>query len=551
MSGLLDWLSSSNPAPGAFESVPKRMNTDAAWQLQKPQTAPPASLNFIDALVRGRPNAYSRYLDQIAEANKPSAAALARRAEFDALPTWQKPFVAANDLARFFGDAFSFGFADKMEAKTEAALTGETYAQRLAKQQRETQAVRDMAGPTALPLELAGNVLTGGALAKNGLTLAGRYGTGALPGVKGLLARSGLIATEGAGYGALDAAGHDKDIGEGALFGLFLGGGGNAVVEPVVAGARKLSSVRQAAGDLISAGVEKVTNAFRSGDNGLKTLASRSTKIYDPPSKPARPFELDYPDGPRADAAGRLLEDIDGQPFTGKRVVGRRVVGGEDVSLLPSEYDAVAEATIGSVPQAVAAGALPGKAVGRYREGYSPDGSPERNIAVLNTLSPDEATKVTAHEMGHMFDSLAREWATDPKANIPAGARSELNFVYNDLNNPDLNMDRLRGFDVEGTPRKVYKGYKPENSGYKKGAESDAELLAEFARAYMADPNYVKTVAPKAAKWWRSRVNPHPLFRNIIQFNSLAAALAPVGLMGYLAEQQGEQQAKPPSPSAL
>ncbi|MGI6854463.1 hypothetical protein [Mesorhizobium sp. 1B3] len=78
--------------------------------------------------------------------------------------------------------------------------------------------------------------------------------------------------------------------------------------------------------------------------------------------------------------------------------------------------------------------------------------------------------------------------------------------------------------------------YKPEKLGYKPGPEADAELAAELGRAYLADPNYVKTVAPKAAKWWRERVNTHPLFKDIIQFNSLAAALAPVGLMGYLAE---------------
>lgn len=277
------------------------------------------------------------------------------------------------------------------------------------------------------------------------------------------------------------------------------------------------------------------------GGKSMKTPASRSSNIYDPPAKPARPFELDYPEGAKADDTGRLLEDIDGQPLSAEGVVGRRMVGGTDVPLPPSEYVAVTEATIGSRPQAVAAGALPRGAVGKYREGYAPDGSPERDIYLLNTLSPDKATKVTAHEMGHMFDSLARKWAKDPNANIPAGAKSELNFVYNDLNNPDLNNDRLRGFDVEGRPRKVYKGYKPEHSGYNKGPDSDAELIAEFARAYMADPNYVKTVAPKAAKWWRSRVNSHPSFRNLIQFNSLAGALAPVGLMGYLASQQDEQ----------
>lgn len=282
------------------------------------------------------------------------------------------------------------------------------------------------------------------------------------------------------------------------------------------------------------AGLAPIAGDF--AGKGIKKLASRSVNIYAPPVKPARAFELDYPSGAKADETGRLLEDVDGRPLTAERVVGRRAVGGEDVPLLPSEHDAVTEAAIGSRPAAVEAKALPRGSVGTYVEGYSPTGDPERDVYVLKTLPPEKKDMVVAHEMGHMFDSLAREWKSDPKANIPKAARSELNFVYNDLNNPDLNMARQRGVDVERTPRKVYKGYKPEKLGYKSGPEADAELAAELGRAYLADPNYVKTVAPKAAKWWRERVNPHPLFKDIIQFNSLAAALAPVGLMGYLAE---------------
>ncbi|MGI6854464.1 hypothetical protein [Mesorhizobium sp. 1B3] len=203
------------------------------------------------------------------------------------------------------------------------------------------------------------------------------------------------------------------------------------------------------------AGLAPIAGDF--AGKGIKKLASRSVSVYAPPVKPARAFELDYPSGAKADETGRLLEDVDGRPLTAERVVGRRAVGGEDVPLPPSQYDAVTEATIGSRPEAVEARALPRGTVGAYRERYSPTGDPERDIYVLKTLPPEKKDMVTAHEMGHMFDSLAREWKSDPKANIPKGARSELNFVYNDLNNPDLNMARQRGVDFERTPRKVYK----------------------------------------------------------------------------------------------
>lgn len=63
----------------------------------------------------------------------------------------------------------------------------------------------------------------------------------AVPGVTGTVARSGLAAVEGAGYGALNASGHDQDIGEGALMGAIFGGAGNAAGEAVATGARKVA----------------------------------------------------------------------------------------------------------------------------------------------------------------------------------------------------------------------------------------------------------------------------------------------------------------------
>lgn len=46
----------------------------------------------------------------------------------------------------------------------------------------------------------------------------------------------------------------------------------------------------------------------------------------------------------------------------------------------------------------------------------------------------------------------------------------------------------------------------------------------------MADPNYIKTLAPKTAARIREFVNNNPRLNKIIQFNGIAAA--PVGLAG-------------------
>ena len=62
----------------------------------------------------------------------------------------------------------------------------------------------------------------------------------------------------------------------------------------------------------------------------------------------------------------------------------------------------------------------------------------------------------------------------------------------------------------------------PEYYGYSHEM-ADYELAAELLRAYMVDPNYVKTMAPKAAERVRAFVDTTPHVRKVIQFNNLAA----------------------------
>ena len=46
----------------------------------------------------------------------------------------------------------------------------------------------------------------------------------------------------------------------------------------------------------------------------------------------------------------------------------------------------------------------------------------------------------------------------------------------------------------------------------------------------MADPSYLKTVAPKTAAAIREAVNSHPILSKIIQFNTLAGLAAMNGI---------------------
>lgn len=121
---------------------------------------------------------------------------------------------------------------------------------------------------------------------------------------------------------------------------------------------------------------------------------------------------------------------------------------------------------------------------------------------------------VLAHEFGHDIDFLIDELVTESQFRagnwgLKAGEgsdaeiiRAELGRIYRDLNNPDA---------PAWTPRDL--GYPPE--------QEEKEYWAEALRAYMTDPNYMKTVAPKAAALIRAKVNDNPRLRHIIQFNSI------------------------------
>jgi hypothetical protein len=251
--------------------------------------------------------------------------------------------------------------------------------------------------------------------------------------------------------------------------------------------------------------------------NSLKSLESRSAEIYAPPVRPQRSFEADYPHGARADQAGNLTQDIEGRPLIAEHVVGRRMVGGGDQSLTPSQFATVAERSIGTRPEAITARELGRGKVGAYRVGRGKNG-PERDIVVLNSLSPDEYAMIVAHEIGHMVDDLAGKFVRFDKG-IPvnaipqAGIKEELKRIYNDLNNS------RREYGNPSEPARYGQPMRPEQAGYK-NLDVPPEYMAEAIRAYMANPNYIKTVAPKTAAAIRKAVNNNPRLNRIIQFNA-------------------------------
>lgn len=250
-------------------------------------------------------------------------------------------------------------------------------------------------------------------------------------------------------------------------------------------------------------------------------FGSRNAKMYNPPNRPQRAFDKDYPDVTgRHDAEGRLTHDIDGNPLTARYVAGRTVVGGGDEAIPKTELDTLSEAIFGSRISPVARREIRGDS-GQFQVGAGPDG-PEYRLYFANDLSDAQIPRVGAHELSHGIDYFAAGRRGIPDDEI----KRELAGVYDTLNNSNRSRD---GAEAASWGQRA----RPQDFGYK-GADIPAEHMAEAVRAYMADPNYLKTVAPKTAKRIREYVNSNPRLNKTIQFNANAptGAAIPFGMSG-------------------
>jgi hypothetical protein len=188
-------------------------------------------------------------------------------------------------------------------------------------------------------------------------------------------------------------------------------------------------------------------------------------------------------------------------------------------AVAPAEYDAIGTALTGNRIASVKAGEI-GGAAGKFRVSYDAEGNPVYNIFVNRNLNPETSVRVRGHEIGHAIDYFSRTIPTK-------GLDRELRTVYNDLNNSDLAA--IRRYNPGVDPAKLsskYRNFGPENHGYK-AKDIQRELMAEAIRAYMSNPNYLKSVAPNVAARIRQYANPSPR-NNAIQFNSLG----PLGMLG-------------------
>lgn len=147
-----------------------------------------------------------------------------------------------------------------------------------------------------------------------------------------------------------------------------------------------------------------------------------------------------------------------------------------------------------------------------------------RQIYLSRKLSQRQMPRILGHETGHAIDEIAGQIPTD-------GIIPELRRVYGALNAPNR----------RNSPPGLWG---PEDLGYS-AADVPRELMAEAIRAYLADPNYLKTVAPKVAARIREYVNAHPQLSRVVQFNSLLPPALGAGLLApYLTDRADEAPAR-------
>jgi hypothetical protein len=234
----------------------------------------------------------------------------------------------------------------------------------------------------------------------------------------------------------------------------------------------------------------------------LDQLGVREYEPYDPPPVPPLSFSSQYRrDVPvPADSAGRLTHDMEGRPLGARYVSGLTEVNGSNVGLRREQLiDVIRRLGPGEITRSP----LP---LGTYGRAHHKDFAPTK-VEIRANLRPELARKVEAHELGHVIDVIAKFIPID-------NHRDQLRAIYNSLNNPHRTADGL-----DAAPGSLFVPLQ-RSRGYR-GFFGERELMAEAIRAYLVDPNYIKTVAPGLAAAIRDAVNSNPRLAPIIQFNNL------------------------------
>lgn len=181
--------------------------------------------------------------------------------EYNALPGYVKPLVAADDLVMQFASGVGMGLPEKGVANVKAWWNETDYETERAKIDQMLADGRKRSGIPGMVANIGGAVAGPAALAKAGVTATNIPKAGKLLG----------LTADGAAIGAATAYGNDQDVGMGALIGGGLGAAGQAAV---AGGAKLLSPImapaaRGKAADVLRREGVPLTAGQKTGSRGL------------------------------------------------------------------------------------------------------------------------------------------------------------------------------------------------------------------------------------------------------------------------------------------
>ncbi len=422
-----------------------------------------------------------------------------------------------SNLASQAASGLTLGYADELASGGNAGVEwlwnqvsggpdtsiGAIYDRNLTDWRTKDAAFAEQYPIAATTANIVGGLASAAAAAPVGVGAATARALPTIARAAGLGAAAGGVAGFGTGEGGF--VNRLQSAGEGAAAGGVVGGAVGALAPKVgTLLARTAPDDTAALAPRTPAG-PVTAPPQSSGDQAVRPF------LHDPPSLRERPFVKDYtpekfPDGPPVDKSGRLTHDMDGRELHARHIAGRQTAGGRDEGVMFNSVSAIGTRLTGKEPRSVPASELPPGTVGSHHRGEA--GHPDKGIKYLRGLPLAEAVRVISHEVGHAID------------------RSVGDIPMKGLAGEDLSKELTGMYHVLRTGEKFAGQPKgPKDLGYSDD-KVRPELMAEALRAYMFDPNFVKTVAPLTAARLRAAVNDHPELSRLLQLNSLLGVSA-------------------------
>lgn len=204
-------------------------------------------------------------------------------AEYEQLPEWKKPLVAANDILTQFVDVPTWGFKEEIAAGMRAPFTDKSYSEELAEQERQSNASAKRSGWAGTAAQVAGGVKAGIDLARNGLSLGANAASSG-----GGLGKVALgSAVDGGIMGGLYGLGQEGSLEDrawngavGAGTGAAIGGALPVATSAIASGFRRVvspfasSPQREAAVNTLAQEGVPVSAGQRTGSNALRYAES-------------------------------------------------------------------------------------------------------------------------------------------------------------------------------------------------------------------------------------------------------------------------------------